>query len=159
MPAPRIPQDGGYGDRRKDRDDRRRSQAQGNIVVPPSPALIRNGSKQRKIPSVLSPGQLTPHPAQAYIPIAVNRANGQHPYAVAGIGAGYEYAQQNEQYKSQQNYDRISPMVPSVGVAPVAVSNIRAMGGETGVSQDYIGQDLGEDPTKPSFFKILTCRC
>jgi casein kinase 1 len=127
-------------------------------VVPPSPALVRNGSKQRKMPSVLTPGQLTPHPVQAYIPIAVNRANGQHPYAVAGIGAGYEYAQQNEQYKPQQAYDRISPMVPSVGVTPVAVSNVRAMGGETGVSQDYNGQDLGDAPNKPSFFKML-CPC
>ena len=130
-------------------------------MVPPSPALVRNGSKQRKIPAVLSPGQLTPHPAQAHIPIGANhRGNGQHPYAVAGIGAGYEYAQQHEQYKTQQQaYGRASPMVSSVGAAPVAVSNIRAMGGETGISQDYNGQDLGDEPTKPSFLRILTCRC
>jgi len=150
IPAPRPPQEG-YVDRRKDRDDRRRSQTQGNNVVPPSPALVRNGSKQRKMASV-APGQLTPHSPPAYIPIAVNRANAQHPYAVAGIGAGYEYAQQNEQYKPQQPYDRISPMVPSVGVAPV---NVRAMGGEAGVSQDYNGQD---EPNKPSFFRMF-CRC
>ncbi|KAF8798181.1 CK1/CK1/CK1-G protein kinase [Phlegmacium glaucopus] len=155
--AARAPQDGGYGDRRKERDDRRRSQTQGpSNVVPPSPALVRNGSKQRKIPIALTPG-----PAQAHIPIGANhRANGQHPYAVAGIGAGYEYAQQNEQYKTQQQaYGRASPMVSSVGAAPVAVSNVRAMGGETGVSQDYNGQDLGDEPTKPSFLRILTCRC
>jgi casein kinase 1 len=156
-----VPQDGGYGDRRKERDDRRRSQAQGpSNVVPPSPALVRNGSKQRKIPTVLTPG-LTAHPAQAHIPIgASHRANGQHPYAIAGIGPGYEYAQQNDQYKTQQQaYGRVSPMVSTVGVAPAAVSNVRVMGGETGVSQDYNGQELGEEPTKPSFLRILTCRC
>ena len=132
-------------------------------MVPPSPALVRNGSKQRKIPAVLTPGQLTPHPAQAHIPIGANhRTNGQHPYAIAGIGAGYEYPQQNEQYKTQQQqaYGRVSPMVSSVGAAPVAISNIRAMGGETGVSQDFNGQELvGDEPVKPSFLRILTCRC
>lgn len=120
-------------------------------MVPPSPALVRNGSKQRKMPSPLTPAP------QTYTPITVNRANGQHPYAVAGIG-GYDYPQQNEQYKPQHAYDRMSPMVPSVGVAPVAVSNVRAMGGETGVSQDYNDQDLGDAPNKPSFFRML-CRC
>ena len=125
-------------------------------MVPPSPAVVRNGSKQRKIPTALTPG-----PAQAHIPIGANhRANGQHPYAVAGIGAGYEYAQQNEQYKTQQQaYGRVSPMVSSVGAAPVAVSNVRAMGGETGVAQDFNGQEIGDEPTKPSLLRILTCRC
>lgn len=156
MPPARAPQDPGYGDRRKERDDRRRSQVQGSNVVPPSPALVRHGSKQRKIPAVLTPGQLTPHPPQAHIPIGVNRANGQHPYAVAGIGAGYEYAQHNDAYKTQA-YGRASPMVSSM--APVAVSNVRAMGGETGVSQDYNGQDFGDEPSKPSILRILTCRC
>ena len=165
MPPARVPQDAGYGDRRKERDDRRRSQVQGTNAVPPSPALVRHGSKHRKIPAVLTPGQptaFTPHPPQAHIPIGVNRANGQqhqHPYAVAaGIGAGYEYAQHNEPYKPQA-YGRASPMVSSM--APVAVSNVhvRAMGGETGVSQDYNGQDFGDEPTKPLLSRIFTCRC
>ena len=142
MPPARVPQDPGYVDRRKERDnDRRRSQAQGSNVVPPSPALVRHGSKQRKIPAVLSPGQLTAHPPQVHIPIGYNKVNGKHPYA------SYEYAQHNEPYKP---YGRVSPMVPST-----AVSNVLAMGGETGVPHD---QDFGE-PTKPSFLRLLTCRC
>jgi casein kinase 1 len=166
MPPARVPQDGGYGDRRKDRDDRRQSQAQGSNVVPPSPALVRHGSKQRKIPAVLAPGQLTaltPHPP-AHIPIGVSRANGQHPYAVAGIGAGHEYAQQSKAYGraspmheppyKTQAYGRASP-----SMAPVAISNVRAMGGETGISQEYNGRDFGDEPIKPSFLRILTCRC
>lgn len=173
MPPARVPQDAGYGDRRRERDDRRRSQAQGSNVVPPSPALVRHGSKQRKIPAALTPGQFTAQPPQAHIPIGVNnnnnnnnranvdtyRANGQHPYAVAGIGAGYEYAQYTQHdgpYKSQP-YGRTSSM------AQVAVSKVRAMGGEAGVSQDYHGPDLDglndDDQIKPSFLRILTCRC
>lgn len=133
-------------------------------MAPPSPALVRNGSKQRKIPAVLTPGLtpgLTSHPAQVHIPVgASHRANGQHPYAIAGIGAGYEYAQQNDQSRSQQQaYGRVSPMVSTAGVAPVAVSNVRVMGGEAGISQGYNGQELDEEPTKPSFLRILTCRC
>jgi casein kinase 1 len=136
---------------------------QGNNVVPPSPALVRHGSKQRKMPTALTPGQLTAHPPQAHMPIGVNnnnnRANGQHPYAVAGIGAGYEdaqYSQHEGPYKAQP-YGRTSSM------AQVAVSKVRAMGGETGVSQDYHGPDLDglndDEPSKPSFLRILTCRC
>lgn len=129
-------QDGGYGERerRRDREEKRRSQAQGpSNVVPPSPALVRNGSKQRKIPAVLTPGQLTPQPAQVHISIGNHRTNGQHPYAIGG----YEY----EQYKSS------SPMPPPV------VSNVRPMGE---AAEDY---NDGGEPTRPSFFRILTCRC
>ncbi|KAF8163482.1 CK1/CK1/CK1-G protein kinase [Crassisporium funariophilum] len=156
----------GYTDRRKDRDDRRRSQALAGNMVPPSPALVRHGSKQRKVPAALTPGQLTPHSAQAqvHIPIGSNhRVSGQqHPYAVGGVGAGYEYAQQNEQYKTQQQqqYGRVSPMVSTVGAVPAAVSNVRARGGENGVSQDYQQQEgHDEPPPKGSFARILTCRC
>lgn len=155
----RIQNDNGYTERRKDRDDRRRSQAQPGNVVPPSPALVRHGSKQRKVPAALTPGQLTPHSAQAqvHIPIGNNqRGSTQHPYAAAGIGAGYEYAQQHEQYKNQaQPYGSTSPMVPSA--APAAVSNVRAVGGNAGVGQDY--QQQPDPEPKPTFLRILTCRC
>jgi len=162
----RVQNENAYADRRKERDDRRRSQAQPGNVVPPSPALVRHGSKQRKVPAVLTPGQLTPHSAQAqaHIPIGTNQrgsAQQQHPYATAGIGAGYEYAQQQEQYKAQQQqqqqYGRASPMVSSVGAAPAAISNVRARGGDIGVSQDYQAQE--EPQPKSSFLRILTCRC
>lgn len=145
MPPARVPQDAGYGDRRKERDERRRSQVQGSNVVPPSPALVRHGSKQRKIPAVLTPGPLAAQPPQAHIH---NRANnGQHPYAVGG----YEYAR--DPYS--QNYGLVSPMVSAPAVSNV---HVRAMG-EAGVSQEYNGQDLGDEPNKPSFLRILTCRC
>jgi len=146
---PRVPQDPGYGDRRKERDDRRRSQAQGANVVPPSPALVRHGSKQRKIPAVLSPGQFTSQPQQVHIPIGVNRANGQHPYAAAGIGVPYDFPQQNETLA----YGRTPPIVP----APATVSNVRVMRDEIGTS--YRDQDFDDERTKPSFLRILTCRC
>ena len=135
-------QDGGYGERerRRDREEKRRSQAQGpSNVVPPSPALVRNGSKQRKIPAVLTPGQLTPHPGQVHISIGNRRTNGQHPYAFGG----YEY-EQDEQCKP---YSHASPMPPPV------VSNVCPMGE---AAEDY---NDGGEPTKPSFFRILTCRC
>lgn len=186
----RVQNENAYADRRKERDDRRRSQAQpgvgagaGGNVVPPSPALVRHGSKQRKIPGVLTPGQLTPHSAQAqvHIPIGSNQqrnsglqqqqlqSQGGHPYATPGVGVGYEYAQQ-EQYKIQQQqqqqqaYGRASPMVSSLGpggVTPAAVSNVRARAGDVGVAQDYQGQQQVDDDVnpKPSFLKILTCRC
>lgn len=158
-----MPQDPGYGDRRKERDDRRRSQAQqGTNVVPPSPALVRHGSKQRKIPAVLTPGQLTPQPAQAHIPIGVNRANGPHPYAkqydakqyaAAANPAAvnpYDYSQQNfPQQHESPHYGRAPPILP----APATVSNVRVMRDDIGTSyQDF-------DDTKPSFLRILTCRC
>jgi casein kinase 1 len=145
----RVQNENAYADRRKERDDRRRSQAQAGNVVP----------------AALTPGQLTPHSAQAqvHIPIGSNQRGStqQHPYAAAGVGAGYEYAQQHEQYKTQQQqqYGRTSPMVSSVGAAPVAVSNVRARGGEVGVAQDYQRQQDEELQAKPSFLRILTCRC
>lgn len=155
----------GHQERRKDRDDRRRSQAQPGNMVPPSLTLIQNGSKRQKVPAALTPGQMTPHSAaaQVHIPIGSNqRVSGQHPYANAGIGAGYEYSQQHEQYKAQQQpYGRTSPMVSAGGPAPVAVSNVRARGGDVGVAQDYPGQgqDGQDQQPKPSFLRILTCRC
>ncbi|CAA7271540.1 unnamed protein product [Cyclocybe aegerita] len=148
-------QNDGYQERRKDRDDRRRSQAQPGNMVPPSPALVRHGSKQRKVPAALTPGQLTPHSAQAQVHIPIGSNQRGHPYAAAGIGAGYEHAQQYEQHRNQQ-YGRTSPMVSTVGASPAAISNVRARAGDAGVAQDYQQEP---EPPKPSFLRILTCRC
>jgi casein kinase 1 len=134
MPQARMPQDPGYGDRRRERDDRRRSQAQ---VVPPSPALVRHGSKQqRKIPAVLTPGQFTSQPPQAHIPTGVNRLSEQHPYAAA---VPYNFPQQNDSLA----YSRAPPIA-----VPATVT----------VMRDEIGS-YREDDAKPSFLRILTCRC
>lgn len=151
-------------DRRRDhRDsDRRRSQN----VIPPSPALVRNGSKQRRVPAALTPaspnpqGQFTPHSttAQVNVPIGTTHIIGQHPYANPGP-APYDYGQ--DSYGGQQQYGRASPMVPSVGAAPPTVSNVRARAGDVGVSHGdgYDGQHDGEMNPKPGCLRILTCRC
>ncbi|KAG5638267.1 hypothetical protein H0H81_000912 [Sphagnurus paluster] len=155
-------------DRRKDnRDsDRRRSQA-GN-VVPPSPALTRHGSKQRRGPSglataVASPGQFTTQSAAAQVNVPVATPH-QHPYANPSTGA-YDYGRDvvDDAYGTQQQYGRASPMVSSVGAVPPAISSVRARTGEVGVAhaEGYNTQQEVEDAQpKPSFFmRILTCRC
>ncbi|KAJ7709770.1 CK1/CK1/CK1-G protein kinase [Mycena rosella] len=152
-------------ERRRDTERRRASQA-GNIV-PPSPALVRHGSKQRKIPNALtpgagnSPGQLTPHStsAQVNVPVGSRAGAAQHPYANAGTG-GFDYARDGDEYAQQQQYGRASPMVSSVGAAPPAISNVRARGGDVGVSRggDFNGQEDDERP-KPTLLRVLTCRC
>nr|GAT53286.1 casein kinase 1 [Mycena chlorophos] len=119
--------------RRENRDsDRRRASQTGNIV-PPSPALVRHGSKQRKV----------------NVPVG---SRGAHPYA----NATADYPQ--DDYGGQQQYGRASPMVSSVGAAPPAISNVRARGGDVGVSRD--GQYQQEEDHQPGgLLKILTCRC
>jgi casein kinase 1 len=118
-------------------------------VVPPSPALVRHGSKQRKIPAVLAPGQFTPQLPQAHIPIGVNnRVTVQHPYATA------------TQYATATPYATAVPFDDSpynrAPPIPATVSNAHVMREDNVVS--YPDQD-GYDDTKPSFLRILTCRC
>ncbi|RXW18729.1 hypothetical protein EST38_g7127 [Candolleomyces aberdarensis] len=133
---PQVPPQIQQPDRRRDQD-RRRSGA-GN-VVPPSPALVRHGSKGRKGPNGVPgtpTGQYMPPSAVAQMN-APNRMSGppqQHPYASAG---GYDYAAADEPY-GQQQYR-----------------------GEAGVSQtgDFNQQQIHEEPPKPSLLRILTCRC
>jgi casein kinase 1 len=156
-------------DDRQHRDSERRriSQAGPGGIVPPSPALVRHGSKQRKVPTALTPGggntpgQVTPLSAAAQVnvpvatPIPRSGQGGTHPYASASPG-GYEYGG-DESYRGQP-YGRASPMVPSVGAAPPAVSPVRVRG-DVGASHgdDFHGQ-VGE-ASKSSLWKILTCRC
>ncbi|KAF5381015.1 hypothetical protein D9615_004055 [Tricholomella constricta] len=154
-------------DRRRDNreSDRRRSQA-GN-VVPPSPALVRHGSKQRRAPGALtpggaSPGQYTPLSAAAQVNVPVGTTH-QHPYANPSTGA-YDYSRDvaDDAYGGQQQpYGRASPMVSTIGAAPPAISNVRARAGEAGVSHGdgYNGQQTEDVHPKPSFLRILTCRC
>ncbi|KAI0082657.1 CK1/CK1/CK1-G protein kinase [Panus rudis PR-1116 ss-1] len=162
---------------RQAREERRRvSQVGGPNVAPPSPAVVRTGSKQRQIPAALTPGggntpgQVTPLSAAAEVNVAIGtptRRNSQqpstsHPYANAGYDSYGRQERTVEEYSASQQaqYGRASPMVSSVGPAPPAVSNVRAMGGETGVSHggDYHGQQI-EEPPKLTLWKILTCRC
>ncbi|KAK7693536.1 bifunctional choline kinase/ethanolamine kinase cki1 [Cerrena zonata] len=155
---------------RQARDDRRRaSQAGGQGVVPPSPAMVRNSSKQqRDIPNVLTPGagtgpaQNTPMSAAAQVGVPIGtpnrrmsqQASPSHPYA----SAGYDTYGRDEYSASQQaQYGRTSPMVSTVGAAPVppAVSNVGAMRGDVNVSN---GQQVEERP-KLTLWKIITCSC
>ncbi|KAG6814510.1 hypothetical protein H0H92_000035 [Tricholoma furcatifolium] len=152
-------------DRRRDNrePDRRRSQA-GN-VVPPSPALVRHGSKRRTNPltpgGLSTPAQYTPHSTTAQLNVPIGSS---HPYANPGPGGGYDYRDGvDDGYGGQQQpYGRASPMVSSIGAAPPAISNVRAHGGEVGVSHGdgYNGQQqLDDAQPKSSFLRILTCRC
>ena len=158
-------------ERRRDADWRRSSQAGG--VNPPSPALVRHGSK-RRVPNALvpgtgtTPGAGTPLSAAAQINVPIstpqNRSNlvsaPQHPYANATTG-DYAWDANDEQYGSQ-TYGRASPMVSTVGAAPPAISNVRAHGNEAGISrgEDYRQQQDDDPPQpKPSVWRFLTCRC
>ncbi|KAI0637002.1 CK1/CK1/CK1-G protein kinase [Trametes polyzona] len=151
-------------DRRRDldrtgRDDRRRASQAGNPVVPPSPALVRTGSKTRHPANLTPGGGPVSAAAQVDVPAAQRRMSqhgASHPYA----NAGYDSYGRDEYSGSQQPYGRASPMVSSVNAAPPALSNVRAMGGEVGAANggDYHGQQEPEQP-KSTLWKILTCRC
>src|SRR6267154_4175958 len=111
-------------ERRRDADWRRASQAGG--VNPPSPALVRHGSKQRRVPNALipgtgnTPGVSTPLSAAAQINVPIstpqNRSNHvsaqQHPYANVVTGE-YGWDAGDEPHGSQA-YGRASPMVSTV---------------------------------------------
>ncbi|KAJ7632752.1 kinase-like protein [Roridomyces roridus] len=149
--------------RREHRDSERRRASQAGNIVPPSPALVRHGSKQRKIPNALtpgggnSPGQITPHSAAAQVNVPVGARGStaqQHPYANGGGDYGRE---PGEDYGGAQQYGRASPMVSSVGAAPPAISNVRARGGDVGVSREFNDQE--DERPKPTLLRILTCRC
>lgn len=161
---------------RQARDDRRRaSQAGGQGVVPPSPAMVRNGSKQqRDIPNVLTPGagtgpaQGTPMSAAAQVGVPIGtpnrrmsqQASASHPYANAGYDS---YGREDYSASQQAQYGRTSPMVSTVGAGaapvPPAVSNVGAMRGDVNVSggADYHGQQ--EERPKLTLWKIITCSC
>lgn len=158
----RIQNEQNHADRRRDRDEKRRSG-----MVPPSPALVRHGSKHGvKLPAALTPGQLTPHSTQAQLNISIGNnqrsAGVAHPYAAVGIGVGHEYNQNHEQFKHSplmqqqpRSYGRQSPMVPSFAGQPQAMHSAH-VDNQGGIGQDYQQADL---PPKSPLLRILTCRC
>lgn len=158
-------QNTGGGTPRKDTKDERRAPG---APVPPSPALVRHGSKQQKVPAALTPGgvntsgQVTPLSAAAQVNVPVNqRTNQQHPYANLAAG-GYEYRPDgDDSYVGQEAYGRTSAMVSSVGAAPPAVSQVRARAGDIGVANEEGLEGLPGDSEPQngfSFFKLITCR-
>lgn len=159
-------------DRRRDAERQRdvewRRASQGG-VAPPSPALVRHGSKRRGPAGtpVGTPGQGTPLSAAAHVNVPIstpqNRAShisaSQHPYANATSGVDYPQEPNEDSYVTQA-YGRGSPMISTV--APPAISNVRAQGNEVGASQgveEYHEQDGDIPQPKSTFWQILTCRC
>ena len=171
---------------RRDEEQRRRSmqqsaaqQGQSGAVVPPSPALVRHGSKRRVPNALLSGGSGgTPQSGAAHVnvpisgqvgnPAVVRRLSTQqqglgHPYASASgmpdYGAGMRPGAEDDTYGGTA-YPRTSPMAAA---APPALSNVRAMGGESGVANEngYDQQHMmdHEPPKPPLLLRILTCRC
>lgn len=141
-------------------DGRRNSQNQQANIIPPSPALVRHGSKRGMgIPSALIPGTPsgvhTPHSAAANVGVPVSNPRAGHPYA--------DHSTNDESYggNQQQPYERASPMVSTVsgvGAAQPALSQVRARGGAgdvTGDDEDHAPQHKGPG----TLIKILTCRC
>jgi casein kinase 1 len=159
-------QNTGTGTPRKDTQERVRSPGGPGTPVPPSPALVRHGSKQLKIPAALTPGggnasgPVTPMSAAAQVGVPVNtpqrRLSQQHPYANLAAG-GYDYNRPdgNDSYVGQEAYGRTSAMVSSVGAAPPALSQVRARADDIGVVHDD-----PEDPEPHGFsiWRLLTCR-
>ena len=158
----RIQNEQNHADKRRDRDERRRSG-----MVPPSPALVRHGSRHgAKLPPALIPGQLTPHSTQAQLNISIGNnqrsAGITHPYAAVGTGVGHEYSQHHEQFKHSplmqqqpQPYGRQSPMVHNFAGQPQAIRSVRVEN-PGGIGQDY---QQADPPPKPSLLRVLTCRC
>ena len=123
--------------------------------VPPSPALVRHGSKKGQPPgtplmqnnSQIGPGQLTPLSgiAQVNVSIAPNRAPGQQ----------NSYDIGDESYIGNQTYDRASPMVSTIQNPPTPLVANRPGGLQNG----GISEQDENEPPKFSLWRILTCKC
>ncbi|KZT37982.1 kinase-like protein [Sistotremastrum suecicum HHB10207 ss-3] len=156
---------------------RRTSQQQPGGVVPPSPALVRHGSKQRKIPTALQPGggAVTPNSAAAQVGVAVGAGSPhppqrrmssqipqtpQHPYANVQPPSEYNtHGQGTITDRGEESlggaYGRHSPMVSTT--TPPVMSNVRATADHPNGAN---GVDYHHDEHQPStFWRILTCRC
>ena len=123
--------------------------------VPPSPALVRHGSKKGQSPlTPLTPnnnhsssGQLTPLSgvAQVNVSITPNRLPGQQ--------GSYDIGE--ESYIANQTYDRASPMVSTIQNQPSPLVANRPNGLQNG----GISEQDESEPPKFSLWKILTCKC
>ncbi|KAF8506359.1 kinase-like protein [Hysterangium stoloniferum] len=125
------------GSRTQARPQRTSQQPTAPGVIPPSPALVRQGSKQRKVPSALTPGggggAMTPNSNAAHmgVPAPTGRRMSpqpqqqqpQHPYATStGAVLAPSYGPGREESYSGAGYGRNSPMIAST--VPPAVSNL-----------------------------------
>ena len=122
--------------------------------VPPSPALVRHGSKKGQSPGNLllpdnsqeGPGQLTPLSGVAQINVSItpNRPGQQN---------GYDFGE--ESYVGNQTYDRASPMVSTIQNPPAPLTANH----QNGLQNGGISEQDENEPPKFSLWKILTCKC
>ena len=122
--------------------------------VPPSPALVRHGSKKGQSPGNLllpnnsqdspAPGQLTPLSGVAHVNVSITPNRQQ---------TGYDYGE--DSYAGNQTYDRASPMVSTIQNPPAPLTANRPVGLQNG----GISEQDEHEPPKFSLWKILTCKC
>ena len=119
--------------------------------VPPSPALVRHGSKKGQSPipdkDQNIPGQLTPLSgvAQVNVSMTQNRATPRQD--------GYDFRQ--DLYPGNQTYDRASPMVSTIQNAQPPLTANRP----TDLQNGGIPEQEESEPPKFNLWRILTCKC
>lgn len=121
--------------------------------VPPSPALVRHGSKKGQPPGNLlipnnsqpGPGHLTPLSGVAQINVSIT------PNRPPGHQNSYEF--RDESYIANQTYERASPMVSTIQNPPPLSAN------RPGGLQNGISEQVENESPKFSLWRILTCRC
>ena len=123
--------------------------------VPPSPALVRHGSKRGGPtgPLLVSgnnqgvSGQLTPLSGAAQVNVSITPIRPPHQQD------GHDFGE--ESYIGNQTYDRASPMVSTLQNAPVPLTANHPVTSQNG----GIPEQEEDEPPKFSLWKILTCKC
>lgn len=123
--------------------------------IPPSPALVRHGSKKGQSPgSPLmpnngqgTPGQLTPLSGVAQINVSIT------PNRPAAQQNSYDFRE--ESYVGNQTYDRASPMVSTIQNAPTPLTANRP----TDLQNGGISEQEENEPPKFSLRRLLMCKC
>ena len=123
-----------------------------DVPVPPSPALVRHGSKKDKSPVPLLvpndhhavPGTLTPLSGVAQVNVSISPSQP----ATQQNGHGFK----GDSYVGNQTYDRASPMAHN---GPQQLSANRPSDSRNAPISE---QEENEAP-KFSLWKILTCKC
>ncbi|KAH8915253.1 kinase-like protein [Atractiella rhizophila] len=144
-------------DRERERAERhaQRASQQGGAVVPPSPALVRHGSKGARNSKVGQPGS---NVAVAGVPAPTKRQSGQsqglHPYAT-------QQGSYSDTYDA--SYSRGQGRMTPPGLSPRAgpAQQREEVVGQTN-GNEFMDQDDGQNGQQGGGFnlvKFLTCRC
>ncbi len=142
------------------REQRRMSQQPplnaGGPVVPPSPALVRHGSK-RRVPGVLQPGGSPASPNNLGIPEARNGASTPNSLAAqidVSVGNGQPSKYTNAQPPPQPSANPgIYGQEDAVGYGGPGVMPVTARGEMAGNAPP------DDEPPKLTLWRILTCQC